>query len=234
MCANGSEALRTIRTKPYYFVIAAWELPGLGGLRLVREIRWSPSTTRQPCLLILPEHGDSERNLAAGVEINDFLIRPLTPEKVSARILEVLSGGPAEHWPDQMLESADQLARTGRPEEALKQYRNLADAGRDQLAGLHTDLGLAFNKAGRLTEAIDNLEQAALLLPGQSRAHLALGQVYLKAGRPAEALRAVERAISLEPDNEEARGQLADSLLENDRPSRAEAVFSPTPGPKSP
>jgi tetratricopeptide (TPR) repeat protein len=223
--ANGPDALRAAQAKPYYFVIASWELPGLGGLRLVREVRWKAASARRPCLLILPEHNDSERNLAENVEITDFLVRPLTPEKISDRILEVLEGGTAGHWPDQQLEAADRLVREGHPEEALLQYQQLADTGRDQLADLHTDLGLALNKAGRMTEAIDNLEQAALLVPGRARAHLALGQVYLQAGRPAEALRAVERAVGLQPDNEEAQRHLADSLLENDRPARAEALF---------
>ena len=225
MFSSGPEALQAAKSKPYYFIIAGWELPGLGGLRLTKEVRWNVSSARQPCLLIIPEHNQSERNLAEGVEITDFLVRPLTPEKVAARILEVLDEEAHGRRPDQQLEEADQLISEGRPEEALEKYQSLASAGRDQLADLHTDLGLALNQAGRLGEAIDNLEQAALMQPGKARAHLALGQVYLKAGRAAEALRAVERALNLEPNNEAARMHLADSLLENDRPARAETMF---------
>ena len=51
---NGQDALGVLGAGGPLVTIAAWELPGLGGLRLVREIRKKPAITPEPCAADCP------------------------------------------------------------------------------------------------------------------------------------------------------------------------------------
>ena len=222
---NGTEALDRLKSDQPYFVIASWELPGLGGLRLARETRRSPASGRQPCLLIVPEHHESEINMARGVDIDGFLPRPLTPDKVATRIKTVLERRNAG-WPVEFEDLAEGRLGQEKPQEALAEYRAALDAGRWRLAGLHTEIGLLFKKQGKINQAIDHLEKAALAQPHSIRTQRALGETYLTAKRPAEAARALKRTLALDPSNLETKRLAADSFLLANENEQAEKVFA--------
>ena len=61
---DGPSAFDRLQTKNKCFVIAAWELPQLGGLRLVRVIRHKLNAVDWPCVLIIPEKNESEMLMA--------------------------------------------------------------------------------------------------------------------------------------------------------------------------
>ncbi|MEW5721473.1 MAG: tetratricopeptide repeat protein [Thermodesulfobacteriota bacterium] len=222
---NGPEALELVLAGGRYFVIAAWELPELGGLRLVREVRRTAYAAGEPCLLIVPENHESELLMSEGVGVSGFLVRPVTEEQVRAKVPPLLDRLPESDWPRALERQADRLADTGRPEEALAEYAKVLEAGRRRLAGLETETGLTCHKLGRSGEAVEHLERAALADPGLARAQSGLGRVYLETGRPAEASRSLERAVRLDPQNFEVKTMLAESLLESGKLGRAEDLF---------
>ena len=61
---------------------------------------------------------------------------------------------------------------------------------------------------GDLTHAVDDLEQAAALVPEASEVQNHLGLAYGAAGRDEDALAAFERAVALDCDNQAAQQNL--------------------------
>jgi len=68
--------------------------------------------------------------------------------------------------------------------------------------------GSASLDRGETARAIDDLEEAARLVPQASEVHNHLGLAYAQAGRDREALGAFERAVALDCDNAAAAHNL--------------------------
>lgn len=64
----------------------------------------------------------------------------------------------------------------------------------------HYNLGVAFEKDGRLQDAADSLNQAIRLKPDFMEANYNLGNVYTNLGRYDDAIQAYQQAVKLKPD----------------------------------
>ncbi|MEW6261499.1 MAG: tetratricopeptide repeat protein [Thermodesulfobacteriota bacterium] len=221
---NGLDALGLVEEAAPDFVVAAWELPRLGGLRLAREVR-NKLPARCPCHLIVPEHHENEKNLAEDTDVAGFLVRPLTEHSLAHWVEKTVVGGRSDHWPLDQEHLADRLLADGHPEEALDEYRRALAAGRQRLAGLYAEVGLILKKQGRLKEAIEQFERGVLADPSLARVQEALAEAYLADGRPTEAGRAWERALALDPRSERIKINLAEAFLLSDQAERAEPLF---------
>ncbi|HEY1391815.1 MAG TPA: tetratricopeptide repeat protein, partial [Methylibium sp.] len=69
-----------------------------------------------------------------------------------------------------------------------------------ELGGPHANLGLIYGRAGKLPEAVAELEQATRLSPQQPQYFNQLGIAYRRQGQFAKAREAYERAIALDPN----------------------------------
>ena len=78
---------------------------------------------------------------------------------------------------------------------------------------------------GRLDEAADALEKAAVARPRESDALADLGNVYLQQGRVEEARGALERALALDPDMPRANNTMGLTLLRQGYPDAAGRHF---------
>ena len=223
---DGRDALKAYWARPTYFFIAAWELPNLGGLRLVKEIRKSEASSRQPCVLILPRANESEMNLLEGTKVTGFLIRPVTIEGVKAKIGELVKKQEEYRWPNALDDRVQHLLDYGRTAEALVELERVRDTGRRRLAGIHTEMGLALEMLDKPQQAVEHLEKAVAADSGASRAQAGLGRSYLALGRFDDATQALERAVFLDPQNDEIKKDLADSLQRADRDEEAERHLS--------
>jgi tetratricopeptide (TPR) repeat protein len=87
-------------------------------------------------------------------------------------------------------------------ETAETDFRRALDLkpGDDLRYALLANRGLLRLHAGRLDEAVADLDAAIRLKPGQYQAHNTLAQVFLREGRPADASAAFTRAIACHPD----------------------------------
>ena len=80
-------------------------------------------------------------------------------------------------------------------------------------AETHTNLGLAYERQGRLTEAIAAHRKAIVLNPRLPEAHYNLASALAAAGRHVEALASFEQALRINPRSAEARHNAANSLV---------------------
>jgi tetratricopeptide (TPR) repeat protein len=101
-------------------------------------------------------------------------------------------------------------------------------AKRPDNARARNGFGLALDRAGRLPEAIQNLETASRLLPGDSEALDNLGVSLEHAGRNAEAIQHYEAALRLKPGFPEAHNNLGNALLRDGRIPEAIGQYQTT------
>ena len=85
--------------------------------------------------------------------------------------------------------------------------------------------GARFALEGRLSEAVNALEQAVALDPSNGNAHYALGNVYAELGRWPDAVRAYHLALSLNREDVEALNNLGVALGMRGQHAQAAAAF---------
>jgi tetratricopeptide (TPR) repeat protein len=79
-------------------------------------------------------------------------------------------------------------------------------------ARAHTDLGLAYTRVGRTSDALVELVVASLIGPDDAEALTAIGQIHFDAGRYADAATVLARAIAVRPALVQARYLLGHTL----------------------
>ena len=95
-------------------------------------------------------------------------------------------------------DDASRALRSGRVDDAERAYKALAQAN-PELGGPHANLGVIYRKAGKLSEAVAELEQATKLSPRQPIYLNELGIAYREQGQFAKARDAYQRALALDP-----------------------------------
>jgi two-component system sensor histidine kinase ChiS len=91
---NGQEALDLIREHQPALVLIDIMMPRLDGFEVCEEIRNDPALAKQPYIIMLTARdyiADYKRADAVGV--NEFINKPFSPAKVSARVQAVLGQG---------------------------------------------------------------------------------------------------------------------------------------------
>lgn len=122
------------------------------------------------------------------------------------------------------LARADSFMTQGRVEEAIDQYRQLAQSDRDNFEGVNK-LGYALMQVGRTQEALASIQRAIALEPRNPEANNNLGLVLLQAGRNEEGVASLQRAVELKPDYAEGHYNLAHALISVGRSSAAVDQF---------
>ena len=93
-------------------------------------------------------------------------------------------------------------------------------------ARAHTDLGLAYTRVGRTSDALLELVVASLLGPDDAEALTAMGQIHFDAGRYAVAESVLARAIAVTPWQVQARYLLGQTLDRLGRPNESRAQLT--------
>jgi protein O-mannosyl-transferase len=90
---------------------------------------------------------------------------------------------------------------------------------------VHNNLGDALMHTGRVSEAIEQFEQALKIKPDFAKAHYNLGTALMQTGRVAEAIEQYEQALKIEPDHPYAHNNLGAALMHTGRASEAIEQF---------
>ena len=122
--------------------------------------------------------------------------------------------------PECLVMSAAYLARTGRKEQAVENYRR-ALRFRPDYAIAHQMLGAALVDVGKLNEALQHFTALARLRPRDAHAWQMIGAIHSEQNRYAEALPHFEKAVSLKPDDANIHYNLANALGRLGRRKRA-------------
>jgi tetratricopeptide (TPR) repeat protein len=121
---------------------------------------------------------------------------PATP--TAAAPAPAASLAPASPAAQRAFDDALALLRANRPADAERAFRAIAQSDPD-LAGPHANLGLIARNAGRLPEAVTELERAVQLDPRMAAAWNQLAIAYRQQGQFAKARTAYETALAIDP-----------------------------------
>ncbi len=124
-------------------------------------------------------------------------------EEMLRQALEGLDNAPTRY------ELGAVLAASGRPGEAVAEYRRALDRNPNHLGTLN-NLGVALADQGRMDEAARHFERLITLAPENVDAHANLGLARASAGARDGAARAFREALRLDPDHAGARTGLQD------------------------
>jgi len=92
-------------------------------------------------------------------------------------------------------------------------------------AALHADLGAGYYERGRMEVALEELNEAATLDPGNPRVYNYYGLVYTMLGENAKAEQNFQRALARAPEDSDIRHNWGWYLCSNDRPRESIPEF---------
>ncbi len=77
------------------FVITDWNMPGMGGLDLVKAIRSRPNGKQLPILMVTTRSVREDIVQAAQAGVNNYVVKPFTPQVLKEKIDQVLEAAGA-------------------------------------------------------------------------------------------------------------------------------------------
>lgn len=83
---DGEEALTIFQQSPTDLILTDWNMPKKSGLELVRDIRALGSEV--PIVMVTTESEKSRVLESIQAGINDFLVKPFTPESLKEKLLK--------------------------------------------------------------------------------------------------------------------------------------------------
>jgi CheY-like chemotaxis protein len=87
---NADDALEMLRRRPYGLVLLDEQMPGKRGLAAFRELRdIDPSL---PIVMVTKSEEDTTMREAIGVNISDYLVKPINPRQVLTVVTRILEG----------------------------------------------------------------------------------------------------------------------------------------------
>lgn len=189
----------------------------LAGVAAQRAGDLPGAVRRLEASLALAPDAETARALAGAL---DALGRAADADRALERVAALRPDDPA--MPE--LLGARALARA-EPETAIRWFERAIDAAPAPSAALHSNLGLACLRAGRLDDAIDALETALHFDPAFVPAHVNLGLAFAEARQWPESEAAFARALELRPDDAAALTGLGKALHKEYRLEEAVAAF---------
>lgn len=166
------------------------ELPTLEVLRALCDRQWPKGWFSRLVPTRVGEDTESLKNLRSLGYISGAV--PAAAKIRSADIRQVMR----DHSDWEV--AREETSATGKSDRLLALYPALLARYPDSFA-LHKDYGSFLGKAGRDREAIDQLEKAARIFPGDVVVLENLGSLYLNQGRADAARAALERSVELDP-----------------------------------
>ncbi|OOG10041.1 response regulator [Pseudomonas sp. C9] len=90
LCADGQQALELLADVPYDLVIVDWELPGVDGLNVLRNVRQRKRNPLLPFILMSSRNDSASVHEALPLAPTAYLTKPLDMENLTHRLEELL------------------------------------------------------------------------------------------------------------------------------------------------
>ena len=88
---DGKTALPILKTGNVDFLITDWNMPGMPGLELLREVRNDPATKKLPVLMVTAEAKREQIGEAAQAGVNGYVVKPFTAQTLKEKIDKILA-----------------------------------------------------------------------------------------------------------------------------------------------
>jgi two-component system chemotaxis response regulator CheY len=88
--ADGRQAIALAEKQTFDLVITDVNMPNMGGIALVRELRALPAYRFTPMLFLTTESGPDLRNEGREAGATGWIVKPFNPERLLATIAKVM------------------------------------------------------------------------------------------------------------------------------------------------
>jgi len=92
---SGSDALLLMAQRPLDLVLIDWNMPGMNGFDLLREIRRQTRYEAVKVVMVTTETNKAEMSHALAAGANEYIMKPFTPDVVYDKLR--LAGLPVAH-----------------------------------------------------------------------------------------------------------------------------------------
>ncbi len=89
---NGIDALTKLKEGDISLVMTDWNMPEMDGITLVKSIRASDKFGTVPIIMVTTEAEKSEVMEALQLGVNDYIVKPFTPDILKEKIEKVMNG----------------------------------------------------------------------------------------------------------------------------------------------
>lgn len=83
--SNGRDALEAMRFRPPDLAILDWDMPGISGLSVLREMRNSPDLSMVPVIMLTAISGEGDQTIAFFDGADDYLTKPFDANELIDR-----------------------------------------------------------------------------------------------------------------------------------------------------
>lgn len=225
MAENGVDGLRILHSTPIDLAIVDWKMPVMNGSQLLEAIRNDRYLRDIPVLMVT---GESEKDIvleAAEIEVEGYLIKPLTPAVLDDKIKTIIH---QINHPDM----AARHIRNARTCEEKKdfdtaiEHMKYAARLRPTASRILRNLGLLYQKTGDKETMGKCLQRAAAINKQDAVTRHLLAEMYWKKNDYISAARYYLEVISLTRKFTSRAIQLGEVLLKKNLARLAKNIFS--------
>lgn len=164
---NGRDGLRVLEHTPIDLVIVDWKMPVMNGMQMLDAMRAEPRLRDMPVLMVTAEREKDVVYEVAEVEVDGFLLKPLTPTMLEEKIRQAVEKANDPDEVTLLVRKARSLDEAEKLDMAII-CQERAVALRPHASRLKRNLGILYGKAGKIEEmercyleaAADNLQDA--------------------------------------------------------------------------
>jgi two-component system chemotaxis response regulator CheY len=88
---DGNTALPLLRSGKFDLLITDWNMPGMHGLELLRQVRSDPNLAKLPVLMLTAEAKREQIVEAAQAGVDGYVIKPFTAVTLKEKIDKILA-----------------------------------------------------------------------------------------------------------------------------------------------
>ena len=92
---DGQTGLEVAKRDHPEVIVTDCNMPGMDGMAMVREIRADPSTRDIAVIMLTSENSVEREEQALAAGANDYILKPVEPRRLAARVKSVLARTPA-------------------------------------------------------------------------------------------------------------------------------------------
>lgn len=214
---NGYEALEVLaENKDISVIICDMEMPVMGGLDLLNELRERTDLNRPPFCLIMDNVNRERLMLAVEHGVDEILVKPFTLSDIYPKTLTAWKKFHNPRNPEKAYEIAKVHLRNKKWEEAENVYKVLADSSQKSARPL-VGIARVYIGKGDYQKALEFLLQAEQRNKAYVHVFSTRGEIYVLQKKFDDALRAFDQAITLSPLNPMRYKAAADILMVRER-----------------
>jgi tetratricopeptide (TPR) repeat protein len=194
---NANSAWAMMRVKPFGCVIAAWDMPDMSGLALLKIARSDDRFFDTPFFLTDPAFTKVKVIQAGQSGVTGLLVSPFNVKNIQQK-MDMLAEASLQDQPSEaeiVLQKGLAMVEKEDYQEAISVLEDLTKNG--ETAEYYYNLGYLKTSEEKYTEAIEAFRKATRLDRLFAKAYEAMGRAYQQLGRQDEAQKYLQKAADL-------------------------------------